>query len=367
LRAAEALHQASGQMNVRLRTETYDVLDFTSPLFKRLYSESYLAAVNRIPDLWGYFYSRSEFKPYDKKGLVRLFDRFNYRNYLAEVDRLRPDAIICTHFLPFISISNRVRGNKDFPPVFAATTDFDVHSLWVDPIVRRYFVFSEESKWQLQSKGVDEERISVAGIPILAEFTRRRRAALVRSELQIPKDNFTILVLSGGFGIGRIDEIVRAVLGEIELVSRRPVTILVVCGKNKPAMERLSNVKTSSRITLRVFGFVRNMHELMDAADVLISKSGGLTSSEALAKHLPMLIVDPIPGQESRNADVLVEQGAAWKAINLPNLAYKLRMLLEKPSLLNSARVAAKRLGKPNASITILNAVYSEISRKVPQ
>jgi processive 1,2-diacylglycerol beta-glucosyltransferase len=367
LRAAEALHQASSRLGLPLRTETYDVLDFTTPLFKRLYSESYLAAVNRIPDLWGYFYARSESKLYDKKGLIRLFDRLNYKNYLSEIGRMRPDAILCTHFLPFISISNRVRGDKLFPPFFAATTDFDVHSLWVDPIVRRYFVFSDESRWQLGAKGVDREKISVTGIPVLTEFAQRRRTSVVRSELQIPKDNFTILILSGGFGIGRIEKIVRTVIDEVEQSSRKPITVLVVCGKNKSAMERLSNVETAPRITLRAFGFVRNMHDLMDAANLLVSKSGGLTASEALAKQLPMLIIDPIPGQESRNADMLVEQGAAWKAINLPNLAYKLRMLLEKPAMLQSARVAAKRLGKPNASATILNIVYSEISRKASE
>jgi processive 1,2-diacylglycerol beta-glucosyltransferase len=103
----------------------------------------------------------------------------------------------------------------------------------------------------------------------------------------------------------------------------------------------------------------------MDASDVLISKAGGLTSSEALAKSLPMLIIDPIPGQESRNTDLIVENGAGWKAMNLANLSYKLRNILESPSLLIKAQAAARRLAKPDAAAKILTDVYKFLCRRM--
>ncbi|MEK7748557.1 MAG: hypothetical protein AAB269_00705, partial [Bacteroidota bacterium] len=108
LRAAEALERAAQDINLPIRVENHDCLDFTSKTFKKLYAESYLSMVNKAPDVWGYLYQQSERKPYSKKGLLKLFDHLNYRRYLKTLIDLRPDAIICTHFLPFISVSNEV-------------------------------------------------------------------------------------------------------------------------------------------------------------------------------------------------------------------------------------------------------------------
>ena len=138
IRAAQALHQAVRSSKLPIRSEHFDCLDFTSRLFKQLYSQSSLAMVNRIPELWGYFYTQTEKKPYAKKGLVKLFDHFNYQRYLNALRSKRPDAILCTHFLPYVSISERLHHTTMNAPIFAVTTDFDVHQLWVNPVVTRY-------------------------------------------------------------------------------------------------------------------------------------------------------------------------------------------------------------------------------------
>jgi processive 1,2-diacylglycerol beta-glucosyltransferase len=117
-------------------------------------------------------------------------------------------------------------------------------------------------------------------------------------------------------------------------------------------------------INTNIFGFVTNIHQLMDASDILISKAGGLTSSEAMAKSLPMLIVDPIPGQESRNSDMIIEHGAGWKAINIANLSYKLRRILELPSMLANARALTHQLSKPKAATTIITNIYRHLQLK---
>jgi processive 1,2-diacylglycerol beta-glucosyltransferase len=362
LRAAEALHRTAPISGLPIRTEQYDVLDFTSRLFKRLYAESYLQMVNRAPELWGYLYQRSESKAYEKKGLLKAFDRMNYKRYIAAVKALNPDAILCTHFLPYISISGDLRAHGITSPVFAVTTDFDLHQLWVDDIVQRYFVFHEETAWQLQSKGVAKEKISVTGIPVVPEFTQRRRLRFGPA-LGLARKPFTVLVLSGGFGVGRVENIVHTVAQTLGEFPSRRFNLLVVCGKNEKAKAGLEKSRFPSNITPRCFGFVNTIHDLMDDADLLISKSGGLTSSEALVKSLPMLIVDPIPGQESRNADMIVEHGAGWKAINLPNLAFKLRRILERPELLRRARIATATLAKPLAGQTILRQCYEFLER----
>jgi processive 1,2-diacylglycerol beta-glucosyltransferase len=358
IRAAEALHRTAPLTRLPIHTEHYDVLDFTSKIFKKLYSETYLQMVNRAPELWGYLYEQSERKPYEKRGIIKVFDRLNYKRYLTTLRELKPDAIICTHFLPYISVSNVLRKNNITAPVFAVTTDFDIHQLWIDPIIERYFVYNEESAWQLQSKKVPAEKITVAGIPIMPEFQSKEKQKTVRAKLGISPNQFTVMVLSGGFGIGRVKEIVEQTATTLSEFDVKNFNLLIVCGKNAKVQNEIQVLEFPKNITPYVYGFIDNMHEFMDASDLLISKAGGLTSSEAMAKSLPILIVDPIPGQESRNTDIIVEHGAGWKAINLPNLSYKLRRILETPVILSRARKATQHLAKPDAAMTILNDVY---------
>jgi processive 1,2-diacylglycerol beta-glucosyltransferase len=365
IRAAEALQNTARLTGLPIRTEHYDVLDFTSRLFKRVYSGSYIQMVNRVPELWGYLYQQSERKPYERKGLIRQFDKLNYRRYLRRLCELRPDAIICTHFLPYISVSSELRKNNISAPIFAVTTDFDVHQLWIDAIVDRYYVFHKESAWQLQSKNVEADKIKITGIPVMPEFRIKEESKAVRKRLHFNSNYFTLLVLSGGFGIGRVKEIVEQVASTLSTFPKRKFNLLIVCGKNDSVRTELQQMSFPKNVDSNIFGFVSNIHELMDASDVLISKAGGLTSSEAMAKSLPMLIIDPIPGQESRNTDLMIEQGAGWKAMNLANLSFKLRNILEAPSsLLIKAQTAATRIAKPNAADTILNDVYNFLCYK---
>ncbi len=362
LRAAEALHRTALAGDLPIRSEHHDVLDFTSPAFKRLYAGSYLSMVNSAPELWGYLYHRAERTSYRKDLAISLFDRLMYRRYVREIRTRRPDALVCTHFLPFISISPFLR--EMGIPVYAVTTDFDIHQLWVDPAVTRYSVFHDESRWQLRSKGIPEERIGVHGIPVMPEFLALPSTAAARSRLRIPASALTVLVLSGGFGVGRIDSIVSEILRTLGSFPNRQATVLAVCGRNDKATARVAALPVPPNVILRPFGFVDNIPELMAASDLLVSKSGGLTSSEALASGLPMLIIDPIPGQESRNADLLVEHGAAWKAVNLANLSYKLTMLVRDPTLLPRARGAARSLARPNAATEILTDIVHHLSQR---
>jgi processive 1,2-diacylglycerol beta-glucosyltransferase len=361
-RAAEALLQAAKRLDHPLRAEHYDCLDFTSKAFKRLYSQSYLSMVNHMPELWGYLYSQSERKPYSKKGLLGIFDHFNYRHYVRTLLQLKPDAILCTHFLPFVSISERARKMDIQAPFFAATTDFDIHQLWIDPIVSRYYVFEDESAWQLASKGIPKDRISVTGIPVGQEFTSITEKRVARQKLEIPTGRFTILLLSGGFGVGRVNEIAASITSLVASFPRQAFNFLIVCGRNENLRHDLEQEGFPPNIHASVFGYVNNIHELMDASDILISKSGGLTSAEAMAKHLPMIIIDPIPGQESRNASMIVERGAGLLALDYHNLQYKLKRVIEDPTLLGNLREGAESLSKPLAAMEIINDVYSRIS-----
>ncbi|MBF8293941.1 MAG: hypothetical protein HW389_486 [Bacteroidetes bacterium] len=361
-RAAEALVQATRSAEFSVRAEHYDCLDFTSKAFKRLYSQSYLSMVNHLPELWGYLYSQAERKQYSKRGLLSVFDHFNYQRYLTELSRLKPDAIICTHFLPYISISERARRKDISAPFFAVTTDFDVHQLWVDKIISHYYVFQEESAWQLSAKGVPAEKISVTGIPVGTEFTSTTEKRVARQKLELPTGRFTVLLLSGGFGVGRVEEIVERVSNLLASFRRHSFNLLVVCGRNERLRIDLEKRGFPHNIHASIFGYVSNIHDLMDAANILVSKSGGLTSAEAMAKHLPMIIVDPIPGQETRNASIILERGAGLLALDYHNLQFKLKRVIEDPTLLRDLRESTVSLSRPRAAADIIDDVCARIT-----
>ena len=359
LRAGQALKQAADRDPESLVCEHHDCLNFTTPLFKKLYGGTYIEMVNRAPELWGYLYSLSESQSIRKRFLFKVFDHFNYQRYLRTLRSLKPDAIVCTHFLPYRAVSESLRRSGVTAPVFAATTDFDVHNYWIDGIVERYYVCHEESAWQLSAKGVPSSKIRVLGIPIAPEFERQPPQKRARRELGIEPGQFTLLIMAGGFGVGSIEDLVAHTCEVVSSQLERRTTLLVVCGNNQRARSTLERSDFPGNVDARIFGFIDNIHTLMAASDCLVSKAGGLTSAEAMASGLPMIMVNPIPGQEMRNADLIVEHQAGWKALNLSHFQYKLSHVLWEPELLTRARRSTRSLAKPSAARKIVADVLA--------
>lgn len=365
-RAAEALMAAAEAMGHRITAEHHDILEYTSPLYRKIYSEAYFAVVDRSPELWGYFYRKTESGGAGRKRsrLVRAFDHFNYRRYSEALRRLRPDAVLCTHFLPYAAITDRLRAPEWRIPFFSVPTDFDAHALWVDPSVKRYYVANEETSWTLQSHGILEARIRVTGIPVMPAFAHSARRS-ARTEFGVPPKAFTILLMSGGYGVNFADGLVPGIANFLARYQDREFCLLVVCGKNAALHARLAQVAMPANVRMKLFPFVPFVDRLMDYADVIVTKSGGLTTAEALSKGLPMLVLDPIPGQEERNANFVVEQGAGFRPASLTALQFRLRQLIEDPAQLAAVRSKAKALGKPHAARTILNDLLEGLRHTV--
>jgi processive 1,2-diacylglycerol beta-glucosyltransferase len=234
-------------------------------------------------------------------------------------------------------------------PQVTVTTDFETHRLWVNQPCERFFTATEEGARHLQSFGVPAELFRVTGIPIHPAF-----ASLPSREDCIKKHHLSgscpiILQSAGGFGAGPIEQAHRALL-ELET----PIELVTVCGKNQSAVQALEAIPCPGRHRRHILGFTDVMHELMAAADLLISKPGGLTSSEALASGTPMVIINPIPGQESRNSDFLLEAGAAIKSNNLSTLGFKIQRLLQSPERLDRMKQAARSAGHPQAAFDVV-------------
>ncbi len=208
--------------------------------------------------------------------------------------------------------------------------DFDVHAMWLCHHVEQYFVAMEETKVHLRALGVPESLITVSGIPIDPVFAESKDKRAMRRKHGLDQDRLTILVSAGGFGVGPVGHLMEA-LARLS----HPAQVVMVCGRNAALRaelaEAVKKLANRSVVSFTLLGFTTEMDELMTAADLFVGKPGGLTTSEALSKGLPMVVINPIPGQEERNSDHLLEQGAAIRCNNLPTLAYKIDTLVDMP------------------------------------
>ena len=355
LRAAQALEAALRQGHPGVEVHNVDALEYTNPAFRKSFSSGYEKLAGNLPSVWKYIYDQMERKEVNSKTqrLTAMFDRLNARPLADLVADFDPDAIICSHYMPAEILGPRRRKGKLRAPLYVVLTDYDIHTMWVQPGVDRYFVATEEMAYALRTKGIGEASISVAGIPIMPVFSQRfpDRAAM-RRKLGLRSDAPTALVAAGGFEGAHAGKIVAALAEAAD-----DAQLLAFSGRHEKLKATMEKVAAQHPGKVVAYGFVDNMHELMAASDFAITKSGGLTSSECLAMGLPMVIFNPIPGQEERNADYLLERGAALRANSAAHLVYKARRLLTEPDLRQRMSAAARQTARPRAAASIVAEV----------
>ncbi|MHC4913891.1 MAG: MGDG synthase family glycosyltransferase [Planctomycetota bacterium] len=360
LRAAQAVEEALRLRHPRVEILNIDALDYVPAAFRRLYSKGYLRLVNHAPALWNYIYERAErAKPTALSArLNRLVERLNSRRLVKAAAEFAPDEILAVHPLPMDVFNRLKRLGRLKARVSVAVTDFDVHPLWIDPATDRYFAGCEEVAHRLSLRGVKPRAVTVTGIPVVPQFAGPISAKdrhRVCAELGLRAGRPAVLASAGGFGVGDVTPAVKVMA---EAAARAGgADLVVVSGRNDKLRRKVAALKAPRGVRLVALGFVTNMHEITAVVDLMISKPGGLTSSECLARRLPMLIVDPIPGQEERNATYLLEAGAAWQASTLDSLSFKLGRLLGDPGKLAAMRRAAGRLARPRACFDVAAAL----------
>jgi processive 1,2-diacylglycerol beta-glucosyltransferase len=335
-----------------------DLTRFFSPLHRKIYAQGYVKLVEHAPELWGMLFAKTDDPKVARRinRIQRLFPSRSRVRFARLVKQFKPDAVLCTHYAP-LEVLGSLRakaGEVASPLCVSIVTDFEAHALWMNPGVDLYCVAAEETRARLVSRGETAENVVATGIPISAKFSSKPAARAVRKTLGLRDDLPLLLVLSGGFGMGPVAEI----LAELDQV-RADFQVLVVCGRNEELRRDLAG--QDRKHPTRVLGFASNMHELMAVAELIITKPGGLTSSEALAMGKPLLILDPIPGQEAANSDFLLEHGAAAKVNRVEDLPFRVEQLLGSKKLAEMAR-AAKALGRPNAAGTICREVLQRMT-----
>jgi processive 1,2-diacylglycerol beta-glucosyltransferase len=363
LQAAAALEEAWRKLRPRDSVQKLDVLDFTPKLYRTFYVESYLKIIEHAPELWAHVFKKTD-NPALVKKLTRgrrMLAQITTMKFARRIEEWAPEVVLCTHYLP-LEIMGRVtseNGTGDSTFIVSTVTDFEAHALWMEAAVDLYCVAAEETKGRLVARGASPDKVAVTGIPISSRFAARPNPAAIRKRMGLRDDLHTILVLGGGFGMGPVAEI----LGELNKLPK-PVQILVVCGSNEELRRELALLDRVQ--PTHIFGFVQNMQELMAVSDLVITKPGGLTSSEALAMGKPLFILNPIPGQEAANSDFLLQNGAAMKANRLEDLPFRLDKLLGSARLAEMA-AAAKKLGRPHAAADICREVLNRLKPPTPR
>ncbi|MBL8878891.1 MAG: glycosyltransferase [Phycisphaerales bacterium] len=350
--AARAIEQALRAAAPGVSIEVLDVLSAASGAFRRMYAGGYLSLVRRAPVLMGVLYERMDQPVPNIADRARLLIQNAHAPRIARCIRAhRPRAIVNTHFLSAEIVSQMRRSGALNCPQATVTTDFETHRLWVQEPTERYFAASEQGRVLLRRWGVDDLRIRVTGIPVMDAFRPTANQSAVRTELGLDPARPVVLLLCGGFGVGPV------ALAFQEILALLDTQLVAVCGRNEALRERLALMSKGAESRCKVVGFTNEMHRYMQAADVAVTKPGGLTSSEALACGLPMVVVNPIPGQESRNSDFLLESGAAIKANDACLVGPRIRSLLSSPTRLAAMRDAALREARPDAARQIAEAV----------
>lgn len=365
VRAAQAVELALRLLDPTAIVENVDVLTLTNAAFRHFYGSAYLDMVNRAPHMLGYFYDMLDrpVSPQNRSDRLRYaLEKLNMAPFLRFLKEHEWDVIVNTHFLPAEMIAHLRQNAKLSTPHFTVTTDFETHRLWVNQPCDQYFTATSEGAKNLEHWGVPASDIRVTGIPIHPVFSKPKNRDDCLRRQGLRGDRPILLQLAGGFGVGPVEQILRAVL---EVTT--PVEIVVVSGRNDILKNRLDKIKPPARHRLRVFGFTDQMDELLTVADLVLSKPGGLTTSETLARGAAMAVVNPIPGQESRNSDFLLENGAAIKINNVATMAFKLSELLANPARLTRMKRNAKRLGRPKAAFDVARAALqvAHVSRMV--
>ncbi len=334
-----------------------DALAFTNKLFRDFYSKLYLTLVQDAPTLLGWWYDKSD-EPWKTDKMRLLLDRLNTRPLVRLISQLQPDITVCTHFMPAEIISHLITKKTIQAKLSIVVTDYDFHAMWLSRAFHRYFVALEETKAYLTMLGLPADRVTVSGIPVDPAFGPSVDQLALRKKLGLATDRPVILVTAGALGVNPAEQVVKS-LRQLKLKAQ----VVVICGKNPEAKVRVDQEVSrtvSGEVKFLVQGYVENMAEWMASADLLISKPGGMTSAEAMACHLPMAIYDPIPGQEERNSDQLLENGVAIKCNEIMTLGYKVGCLLSDSERLQRMKESARKMGRPKAAETVVRTLLAE-------
>ncbi len=349
MKAAEALKESIEKQFEGWSVDILDTLKYINPIIDKVVVNSYLGALKRSPGLYSRLYTASGTGTaiYDiSKSLNKLLS-YKLNSLIEDYD---PSAIVCTHPFPMQMLSSLKEKNRINIPAIAILTDYVVHSLWLDSGMDAFIVANELMKTEMINRGIPGSIIFPYGIPVSPKFLTRVDRVCLLKKLGLENNKFTVLVMGGGMGCGNIDSTMASLLNcDLDL------QIIVVTGTNHKLKTRLedSTKNMGSNKKVLILSYTDRINELMDISDLLITKPGGMTVSEALVKGLPIFIISPIPGQEEGNASFLIRSGVANRIDDSDQLVSVLSHVANNPLALNAMRENSKLWSRPHSATDI--------------
>jgi len=358
-KAALAIEKAlAGHSGVEVKN--IDVLDYTNDFFKASYPGAYLFLINKTPTLWGLFYYLLDARAVDffMAPLRKFIHRLNCKKFIEFVKAENPDVVVSTHFMPSEIISG-LKENREFRgKLVNVVTDFIAHSFWMARSSDYFIGAIQRTKNDLLRRGVPEEKIRIMGIPCDPVFSISKARENLMKQLGVEPGFFNVLIMSGGFGTGPMKEIVTEI-NDLDPKTRDNMQLIAICGKNELLFHELRKMAQGLKVRLKAFGYMNNVDEFMEVSDIIVTKPGGLTISEALSKVLPMIIVQPILGQETRNCKILTGYGIAVKAKNAREVCELIEEFAVSPEKMIGARTRIKLLRYPDAAKNIAELIMN--------
>ncbi len=339
IRAGEALREALVTRDTELPVRHIDLLSLAPRWVRGTYGGGYELMASRAPWAWEQVYRHTDGGGQDRARWSGFAERLLFREFRRLLLSEPWDVVVCTHFLP----CQLAAGRSGVPPFALAITDFTVHRYWVQPRVHRYFVATDAVASDL-GRRVPAARIDVTGIPVAPSFADSHSRREARTRLDFDPERRIAVVAGGGLGLGILGMARSTLAG-----APADVQVVVICGRNEVARERLSSMGLPSE-RLRVTGYISGIERYFAASDVVITKPGGLTTSEALAMGRPLVLTQPIPGQETGNTRALERAGAALAALTGRELREGVERVFTDEGLRARLQAAAVRIGRPRSA-----------------
>lgn len=359
IHAAEAIKRYILLNDSKSNVQVVDTLKYINPLIDKVVIGSYLQTIKITPSLFGKLYTLSE----NEDGLATVSNKVNELfalKLLPLLKDLKPDLLVCTHPFPAEMVSTLKSKHKVDIPMVCTLTDFAPHNLWIQPGTDAYVVSNSDMIEEMIARGVPRDSIYDLGIPVTPEFLTKYDRTETLKELNLNLNKTTILIMGGSLGIGKIENLYE----ELIKVSH-DIQIIIITGNNKKLYSILSKLQESSPKETRILGYTKEVNKYMQCCDLLLTKPGGLTITEALVCKIPMAIFSPIPGQEEKNAEFLVKHNLAINMGDGRECKRMIQDLLSNPRKIMEMKSCCSLFSKPQSGNEIYKLLNTLLKKQL--
>jgi len=351
--ATVAIQKSLKELNPNIEAPTVNGFGYAYPILEKVVNQAYMSVIKRTPKVWDYMYDNPKIVK-KSQSIKNFLHKTSYDKVARLFMRYKPDVVVCTQAFPCGMVAHYKEKHNLKTTIIGVLTDFSPHSFWIHEGVDYYVVPSVEAKDRFIMKGIHPDAIKVYGIPMRSKFSIQLDKKPIAESLGLDWDVPIIVIMGGGQGLGPIKCIVKSL---IKL--NMHFQMVVLAGVNKKIITSLNRYTKRSEKKILIFEFATNVDELMEIATLIITKPGGITTAECLAKGLPMVIVNPIPGQEMRNTDFLIKKGVAIRIDDTNDIAEEVELLLKSPNRLAAMSRAAYENAKPHAALDVAKLILA--------